>query len=220
MFMVGEFMKFSNTKEKFSFLFKLLILVVCGIGLYLNFKIGSLWMILYFTLLSNLMCFLFYLFAIILKLCNKLEKNNIYYVFKGMITMAITLTMFGYWLLVASGGDIGIYASHMTSCRIVHLYVPILVMLDYLIFGEKGNLKKSYPFIWSTVVIGYGIFTSVYSFFGGLFLGNNKYPYNYLNIEEFGVIKVCINCLVIYITYVVYGVIIQKIDKLLGKENK
>ena len=93
-------------------------------------------------------------------------------------------------------------------------------MLDYLIFGEKGNLKSNYPFIWSTIIILYGVFTSIYGFFGGMFLDGAKYPYNYLNIEEFGIVKVCINCLVIYITYVVYGVIIQKIDKLLGKENK
>ncbi len=213
-------MKFNSTKERLSFLFKLFILVVCGIGLYLNFKIGSLRMLLYFTLLSNLMCFIFYLVTIILRLCNKLKKNNIYYIFKGMVTMAITLTMFGYWLLVASSGDFGIYINHMTSCIIVHLYTPILIMLDYLIFGEKGNLKSNYPFIWSTIIILYGVFTSIYGFFGGMFLDGAKYPYNYLNIEEFGIVKVCINCLVIYITYVVYGVIIQKIDKLLGKENK
>lgn len=213
-------MKFSNTKEKFSFLFKLLILAVCGVGLYLNFKIGPFnKMILYFTIFSNLMCFIFYLVAIILKLCNKLEKNNIYYIFKGMITMSITLTMLGYWFLIAPKG-LGIYKNYIVACRFAHLYTPILMIFDYIIFAEKGNLNKKYSFIWSLILIEYIAFIYIYSSLGGRFINQLKYPYKFLDLKLNGIIKTIVICIGIYIIYVLIGRFVCYFDKRINERRK
>lgn len=213
-------MIFNNLKEKFSFLFKLIILIVCGIGLYLNFKIGSSKMLLYFTILSNLMCFIFYLIAFILRLCNKLKKNNFYYIFKGMVTMSIIATMLVYWFLIAPSGNLGIYENHMTECRFVHLYTPLLIMIDYLIFAEKGNLRKNYSFIWSSVLIGYIIFVFIYSSIGGKFINDLKYPYKFLDIEANGIIKTSLICASVYIIYMILGSLVYYFDKKIKKEGK
>ncbi len=208
-------------KEKISLLFKILIVITSFVGLYLNFKIAPIKNnIIYFTIQSNLICFLFYLIIVILKLTGKLQKNQIYYIFKGTVTMAITITMFVYESVLATSGTMGIYEEHMLACNFVHLIVPLMVIFDYVVFGEKGNLKKEYPIYWSFILIGYLIFYIIYVSFGGTFLGNSKYPYYYMNIEKYGLVKVLINNISIYVAFLLYGIFIQKLDAYWSKKHR
>lgn len=206
-------------KKKLSLFYKMLIVLASGIGLYLNFKAftikGSL---IYYTIQSNLMCFLFYLAIVILYLCRKLKKNNTYYILKGLVTMAITITFFVYWIIISSSMDA--YIGHELACIFVHFIVPLLVISDYIIFGEKGNLKKNYPYIWSLTLISYVIFDIIYVSQGGTFQDGTIYPYFYMNIDQYGLLQVGINCLVIYIFFVIYGILVQKADNKLGNNKK
>ena len=206
-------------KKKLSLFYKILIVLTSGIGLYLNFKAFTIkGALIYYTIQSNLMCFLFYLSIVILYLCGKLKKNNIYYILKGLVTMAITITFFVYWIMISSSMDA--YIGHELACIFVHFIVPLLVISDYIIFGEKGNLKKNYPYIWSLTLISYVIFDIIYVSQGGTFHDGTIYPYFYMNIEQYGLLQVGINCFVIYIFFVIYGILVQKADNKLGNNKK
>ena len=190
-------------KNKLDLLFKIIIVIVSGIGLYLNFNLLTIRdSIIYFTIQSNVLCFLFYLIAVVLMITKKLKKNDMYYISKGMVTMAITITMFVYWLLLSSGDGMEAYMGHDLENYFVHLFTPLLVIFDYIILGEKGNLKKNYPFIWSFILIAYSLFNVIYVFFGGTFAGGVKYPYPYMDIDNLGLFRVLMNCLVIYIFFI------------------
>lgn len=206
-------------KNKLDLLFKIIIVIVSGIGLYLNFNLLTIRdSIIYFTIQSNLLCFLFYLIVVILMITKKLKKNDMYYISKGMVTMAITITMFVYWLLLSSGDGMEAYMGHDLENYFVHLFTPLLVIFDYIILGEKGNLKKNYPFIWSFILIAYSLFNVIYVFFGGTFAGGVKYPYPYMDIDNLGLFRVLMNCLVIYIFFVGYGSIVQWLDNKLARK--
>ena len=41
-----------------------------------------------------------------------------------------------------------------------------------------------------------------------------------MNIDKYGILRVSINCVIIYICFVVYGMIIQKLDNKLATESK
>lgn len=206
-------------KNKLDLLFKIIIVIVSGIGLYLNFNLLTIRdSIIYFTIQSNLLCFLFYLIAVVLMITKKLKKNDMYYISKGMVTMAITITMFVYWLLLSSGDGMEAYMGHDLENYFVHLFTPLLVIFDYIILGEKGNLKKNYPFIWSFILIAYSLFNVIYVFFGGTFAGGVKYPYPYMDIDNLGLFRVLMNCLVIYIFFVGYGSIVQWLDNKLARK--
>ena len=208
-------------KEKLSLLFKILIVIVCGTGIFLNIKLLSFEdSIIYFTIQSNLACFIFYLFIVLLMITKSLKKNDLYYISKGMVTMAITVTMVVYQIAICPNGGVPIYNIHPLECNFVHIFTPILIILDYIIFGEKGNLKKSYPFIWSLALIGYQVFDLVYISLGGRFMDGTKYPYFYMNTEEFGILGVLFNCLLIYAFFVGYGYIVQSLDNMLAKKKK
>lgn len=205
-------------KEKISLIYKILIVVVSGIGLYLNFKLYSFkTAILYFTNLSNILVFIFYLVGLILYFTKKLKKNDTYYIIKGMITMAITITMFVYQIILS--GSMNSFVGHEVENAFVHLIVPFLVIFDYIIFGKKGNLKKNYPFIWSFILIVYQLFVIIYSLWGGKFMGSDV-PYPYMDISKNGIWTVILNCVLVYVFFVGYGTIVQTLDNKLGKKNK
>ena len=202
-------------KKNWSLFFKIFIVITSFISIYLNFKAFTIKeAMLYYTVQSNVLCFLFYLVTIILYLFGKLKKNNGYYIIKGFVTMAITVTMFIYQIVIANSSNV--YQEYELACILAHLVVPILVISDYLIFGEKGNLKKNYPLIWSISLISYVIFDIIYVMLGGTFQDGSIYPYFYMNVEKYGLLQVMINCFMIYVLFVLYGVIVQVIDKKLG----
>lgn len=205
-------------KEKISLIYKILIVVVSGIGLYLNFKLYSFkTAILYFTNLSNILVFIFYLVGLILYFTKKLKKNDTYYIIKGMITMAITITMFVYQIILS--GSMNAFVGHEVENTFVHLIVPFLVIFDYIIFGKKGNLKKNYPFIWSFILIVYQLFVIIYSLWGGKFMGSDV-PYPYMDISKNGIWTVILNCVLVYVFFVGYGTIVQTLDNKFGKKSK
>ena len=205
-------------KEKLSLLYKIIIVIACGFGIYLNFNaftVGG--AIIYYTVQSNIMCFIFYLVTVILKIAGKLKKNSNYYILKGMVTMAITVTMVVFQFVITDSGMTA-YAGNELASIMAHIVVPLLVMSDYVIFGEKGNLKRNYPFIWSATLVFYVIFDFVYVALGGRFGDGSIYPYLYMNIEVNGLLKVIISCITIFILFIGYGTIIQTIDQKLGKK--
>lgn len=208
-------------RKKLDLLFKIIIVIVSGIGLFLNFKLLTVRdSIIYFTIQSNLLCFIFYLITVILMFNKKIKKNDMYYILKGMATMAITITFFVYWLVLSSGAGMEAYIGHDLENYLVHLFTPLLVIFDYIVFGEKGNLKKNYPFIWSFVLIAYTLFDIIYVMFGGTFAGGVKYPYPYMNVEELGLFRVFVNCMVIYVFFVGYGSIVQWLDDKLSRKGE
>lgn len=208
-------------KEKIKLIYRILIVVVSAIGLYLNFRFLTFEKgILYFTNLSNLFCMIYFLVLVILMLTNKVKRNDTYYIFKGMVTMAITLTMIVYNLLLANSSAAGSFANHQFECNIVHIVVPLLVIFDYIIFGEKGNLKKEYPIIWSFVLVAYQLFVTIYTANGGTFIDGSTYPYPFMDMEKYGAGQVTINMIVTFVFFLGYGNIVQMLDNKLGKRKK
>ncbi|MBP3765923.1 MAG: Pr6Pr family membrane protein [Bacilli bacterium] len=208
-------------KEKLSIIYKILIVIVSGIGLYLNFKlVGIQHSVIYFTILSNLYCFLFYLITLLLKLKNKLKKADIYYFVKGSMVMSLTITMIMFQLFLANSNEIKSISNSLLETGIVHILVPTLVIYDYIFFGEKGKAKIKFAFEWSLILILYLVFWFIYTSLGGLFINGTIYPYFYMNIEELGIKSVIVNNVLIYISFILLGILIIFVDKLIARDNE
>ena len=209
-------------KDKIVLAYRIIIVIVASIALYLNFKLLTFRQgILYFTNLSNLLC-LVYFFIIVVRTIfgKKSTDSDIHHIIKGTITMAITLTFFMYNFALRNDPTSNVFIGHDLECNLVHIVVPLLVMLDYAIFVEKGHQKDYYPFIWSTVLILYQIFVVIYVTYGGRFIGGLTYPYSYMDIGKHGSVRVAINMIIIYALFMLYGLLIQKLDKMVGERRK
>ena len=208
-------------KEKIKLIYRIIIVIVSAIGLYLNFKFLSFEKgILYFTNLSNLLCLIYFLVLVILMLTKKVKRDDKYYIIKGMVTMAITLTMVVYNLILRSSDASLVFQGHQLECNLVHILVPLLVIFDYIIFGEKGHLKKEYPLIWSLVLIAYQLFVVIYTINGGKFINGAAYPYPFMDIDTYGAGKYIVNMVVAFVFFLGYGNIVQMLDNKLGKKKK
>jgi hypothetical protein len=206
------------TNNIFEKIFKLLIIIVSFTGLFLNLKIEpKISMILYFTILSNAFVFLFYLVAYMLFLFNKLNKNNIYYIIKGMITINIALTMTVYNIALSDGE---LYQLHPIAGLFVHVFTPCMVILDYIIFGEKGNLKKTYPIYWAISLFIYTLICVVYALLGGLFLDGKPYPYYFMDITKNGIFGVIGYDLILLFIYMSYSYLVLWLDNLVYKMKR
>ena len=184
-------------ERRFSIIFKLLVILSLHTGILLNvMHTTSISAILsYYTLQSNIVCLIMFLgimVAIISK--NNYRANNIYYLLKGGVIMAILITGITYQIALAPNSfymDISytIRTERYWANLLVHVISPVLVLLDYILFDEKGNFKYYYPIIWLFLPLSYVIYVYSYSARGGSFYGiggSREFAYIFLDYNQIG----------------------------------
>ena len=205
-----------STKQTISLIYKSLIVIISFVALYLNFKfIKFKTAILYFTYLSNLAGFLYFLILVIRILMNK-NEGKYHYVFKSLVNINLTLTMVLYNLILAKNNPV--YVGYELECYLVHLVVPLLVIFDYFIFDKKGCLKSNYQIVWTVSLIVYATFVLTYSFLGGKFIDGASVPYVFMDKSIYGTSGVIINYVLILVLYSISCLLIRLFDNFLGKK--
>ena len=93
---------------------------------------------------------------------------------------------------------------------IEHCVVPVLYLIDWLVFVPKGTVSvRSVPW-WLLYPLGYG----TYSLLRGAATG--FYPYPFLEVTQLGFERVLVNMGVLTASFAVLGLILVGIDRLLG----
>ena len=184
-------------ERKVSIIFKLLVVISLLARILLNMvHTTSISAILsYYTLQSNIVCLIMFLgimIAIMSK--NNYRTNSIYYLLKGGTIMAILITGITYQIALAPNNFYMDISYTMRTERywanlLVHVISPILVLLDYVLFDEKGNFKYYYPIIWLFLPLSYVIYVYSYSARGGSFYGiggSREFAYIFLDYNQIG----------------------------------
>ena len=135
-------------RRKASIIYKILVTLFLAAGILINVvKTSSVSAILsYYTLQSNIICLVAFIGIVIMEL-RKWQKNDVYYLIKGAITIAILITGITYLCALAPVGfqmdfQKETLANKTISNLLVHVVSPILVLVDYFLFDEKGNFKR------------------------------------------------------------------------------
>ena len=173
--------------------------------------------ILYFTIFSSLTCFIFYLTVLLLKALKKFKKNDNYYRFKGLILINLLCTFLIYNFYLLPFAQIQDYNGHMLTSSLVHIILPILVIIDYIINEKDSELKFSYLYSWCSFILLYGIIILIYQNLGGKFLNNNLYPYFNFNYASYGVMKCAFFDVIIMLFYLLISFIFIFIDNKVKK---
>jgi hypothetical protein len=120
--------------------------------------------LLYYTIQSNILMLIFfgvliYKTAMALKKEGKIGNNGYFPRISAGIFLAIMLTMIIYWvILLPEVLSSSTWQSLFTFKNLsVHLITPILVLIDYILFSNKGHIKKNDPFIFCIVPLVYVI---------------------------------------------------------------
>ena len=206
--------------------FKLVAAVASAYGLYLNSGLpaGAFkpTMFLYFTIQSNVLCLLSFLLGV-WRCARHLTQGRqgecppANMLWKGAAIMAITTTLLIYWLVLAKVDFRMEAETNPLSNLTVHLYTPMLMLLDWLLFDRKGSLRRRYPFQWALVPVAYYAFTLVASALGARYMGDARYPYFFIDPDVIGWGHVALNVVLVALGFIAMGYLLLGLDGLLRR---
>ena len=204
---------------KLVFYSRIFLFLAAFTGVYLEIaKHGGFGMLLYYTVLSNLLVAIFTLY--LLKIMSRLGENwhrPSLLRLKGGVTMSIMITCVIYHFLLAPIAT-NFYTLENFLC---HYIVPLWFLADTLLFDKQGQYKIWDPVVWTILPLLYMIF----ALFNGLVLKlevpNSKvspFPYFFLNVNK-GWDVVFKWCLIIFVAYMVAGFIFYLIKQIKRKSS-
>ncbi len=171
----------------------------------------------YFTNLSNYICIGIMLFELI----ETIKKNKNSYVkfnplIKFMGILMILLTLFVFNILLAD--DRTLAENLSVSSLLLHVALPIMFVLDWILFYERKQTKWYYPLLSILVPLLYVIFIYLRAFIlNGK--GEVSYPYFFFNINEIGLMGVGKWILILLIAFIGVGYLIYFIDRSIKTRN-
>ena len=202
---------------KFIFYSRVLLFLAAFTGVYLEItKRGGFGMLLYYTVLSNLLVTLFtaYLIYVMRRSGENWQSQRLLRL-KGGVTMSIMITCVIYHFMLAPIAT-DFYRLENFLC---HYIVPLWFLADTLLFDKQGQYKIWDPVLWTILPLVYMLF----ALFNGLVLKlpvpNSKvspFPYFFLDVAK-GWDVVIKWCLIIFVAYMVAGFIFYLIKQIKRK---
>ena len=162
----------------------------------------------YFTILTNL------LIAVSVTAILIFPGTSVGRFFKNpSVQTAIALYIFIVALVYNTvlRGIITLNGWNLFTDTLLHVIVPILYIIYWFVFLEKGTLQYKQCLNWLIFPFAY----LVYSLIRGAVY--NWYPYPFLNVNEFGYQKVILNSVILIMVFMVSGFALIGLDKKLGK---
>jgi hypothetical protein len=133
---------------------------------------------------------------------------------KGAVTLYVAITGLVYHLVLtnpASGFAVGPVERTLPDAignQLLHTVVPLLAVLDWLLFDVRGRFRWRYALYWLAFPLGYLAFALV----RGLVV--DKYPYPFINVNELGYAGVSVSSLFFAVAFWVLGLLFVTIDRL------
>jgi len=209
-----------------SLIYRFIFLIVCGIGLYLNSGIATgelaAYMLVFYTIQSNILCFIFFsilFFKNISDLKNKGIRGTtlIFPRFKGAVTMSIAVTFLTYHFVLVP--------QYISTCSnynllswqnlIVHYFVPLAAIFDWLLFDKKSSFRWYDPILWVLIPITYFISIIIRAQLGKVIdIVKSQYPYFFIDVDMLGWICVLKNVSLLILAFLFVGYAIYIIDKI------
>jgi hypothetical protein len=201
------------------------ILVAYGIAINLVGSTNVAELMSYFTMISNLMVVaVLSLAALVLLKVIKIEES-LFRKIKGATIVATILMMVVYNFILIQYLRINIPSYEIYSIKdiFIHFLSPIIILLDYLLFDEKGLFEYRDALSFLNFLLVYFVYLIVYELLGGRFIISGVetiYPYFFLNIEEQGIWLTLINILMIGLVFTGFGLLLVWVDQILKRPIK
>ncbi len=203
-------------KKAFSLIYKI-ILIGCalyGVSAQLGILTGNmnLHLLNYFTILSNLLIAVYFIIDVISLLC---ANKTFMPVMKYASMMAIILTgVIAHFIL---GMSFSMSSTRGLSLLLCHYIVPIMSVLDYLIFDKKGTITPKDPMRFTYFPLAYFAYVMIAVHTGHSLGMNSAYPYPFMNLEALGWPQFTINIMGILACYLLLSYGLYRLDRLLKK---
>ncbi|GAB2752709.1 hypothetical protein GCM10027174_29870 [Salinifilum aidingensis] len=140
---------------------------------------------------------------------------------KGAATLYIVITglVFNFVLADApsdtmEGGDVAPTAAMELSTWLLHTAVPVLAVLDWLLFDEHRRLRWRCGLLWLAYPVCYFVFALVR---GALIDAEVRYPYPFINVDMLGAAGVAQNVVLYGAAFWLLGALLVALDRFLPR---
>jgi len=168
----------------------------------------------YYTLLSNLLCAIYFIPA---GICTFRGRPRIFPVYKGALIMGITVTGLIFHFML-SGGLFAMGSIYALGNVLLHYIVPAASVLDWLLFDGKGEYSRRLPPLWNLLPNIYFVLILIYAYtVGKPFYGGSRFPYFFIDIDRLGLPKVLLWVVALNAALLLLGYVFVGLDTLLGR---
>lgn len=169
----------------------------------------------YYTNLSNYICigFMFVSLFYTMRKANKKEDGFITLApaFKFMCMIMIMVTFFVYNILLAKDNGIVNYFTSINNLT-MHVILPIMFVLDWILFYEHGKTKWYYPLLSVVMPLVYVAFILIRGAIINHATVSIVYPYFFLNLDTLGWGGFSMWLSILIIAFVALGYLIYMFD--------
>ncbi len=179
-----------------------------------------------FTNVSNLFAWAYFLIATIWLVRNREDEEAVTFApqvkYTATISLLVTMLIAHFLLFDAMFKD-GQLVWHLVF---LHYVVPIMTLLDWALFDEKGKMPVWGPLAWMSLVVVYLAVVMIGAGPLGLNLGGGttadvtRYPYTFLDPALSGVGGVVAFCGVMLVAFVALGYVLFGLDRLLARLDR
>lgn len=178
-----------------------------------------------FTNISNMFVWVYFLLALVCTAAKKGEDGAVFApFFKYTATVSLMVTMLiGHFMLFDALVQDGHIVWHLI---VLHYVVPIMTLLDWLLFDKKGKMPVWGPLTWISLALFYLAFSIIGVGVFGLYMGGgttadiSPYPYTFLDPAIAGAGGVAGFCAAMLAAFILLGYVLFWVDRALGKRHK
>ena len=206
-------------KFKLLFRYRFLLFILSVLGVYLQLtKHGGFGMMLYYTILSNMLVMFFMGDMIWRMVRGRSTQTQGYLRMKGAVTMSIMITCVIYHFMLAPlATPEKFYRLENFLC---HYIVPLMFFFDTLVVDKAKQYRKLDPFLWTLIPLAYMLFALL----NGLVLKwpipgakDSPFAYFFINVNKFGWAFVGKWVVIIFIAYLLAGYVLYGIKNIKRK---
>ena len=169
----------------------------------------------YYTNLSNYICigFMFASLFCTMRKANKKEDGFITFApaFKFMCMIMIMVTFFVYNILLAKDSGVVAYFTSLNNLTL-HVILPIMFVLDWVLFYEHGKTKWQYPLLSLIMPLIYVGFILIRGAIVNHATAAVVYPYFFLDLDSLGWGGFFMWLSILIIAFVILGYLISMFD--------
>ena len=200
---------------------------VACLGIFDDIKMFRWDFYIYFTNLSNFLCF-GVMFTALIQTIKKKEDGFVssspLLKFIGMLGILLTFLVFNFMLAGAEGREPQLNWRIGSIC--FHVILPIMYIADWFLFYERKKTTWRYPIASISFPLGYAIFLLIHA----AILGFNTsiltptgatliYPYFFVNLETQGVPGVLMWIAILSVAFVAMGFGFYGLDRITKKQK-
>ena len=133
-------------------------------------------------------------------------------VWLGGVTLAILLVGVVYFTLLR--GLIELSGGALLADTLLHMVVPAIAALHWLLFARHGGLRWRDPWWWALYPLAYLGYALVRG------AAEHRYPYPFIDVAKIGAAQTAINTMMIAVAFLVGGLALVWLDRALAVRRK